>query len=461
MVLRQGEHKMNKSKHRLTGITLRLLVLVMVVVSAVFGAGQTARAIGVTLPVDLGTAAPFAILSKTGVTNVPISHITGDIGVSPIAASAITGFSLIAYPTNTFSISTQVTGKIYAANYASPTPANLTTAVSNMETAYADASGRAPDFTELYAGDLSGQTLAPGVYKWSSGVLITTNVTLAGPSTAVWIFQIAGDLTVGSGAQVLLSGGAQAKNIFWQVSGGAGAEIGTTAHMEGTILTATAIHLRTGASLNGRALAQTAVTLEKNTVVLPKAATNTSRIFKSAAMMDGWILESTEASDVGGTRNITDTTFNLGDDAANKQYRAVLHFDTSSLPNNAVITSVTLKINAQGFVGTDPFTTHGNLTVDIRKPYFGSSYVLTVDDFQAAASASAVGVFDTTPVSNWYSAALDSSGFPFINLVGPTQFRLAFATDDNNNLVADYGMFYSGNAYLALRPQLVINYYLP
>lgn len=452
---------MNKSTHHSTGNAIRLLVLVMLVMGVAFGTGQTAQANGILAPVDLGTASKFVILSKTGVTNVPISHITGDIGVSPIAASAITGFSLRMHPTNTFSVSSQVTGKIYAANYASPTPANLTTAISNMEAAYDDAAGRAPDFTELYAGDLSGQTLVPGVYKWSSGVLITTDVTLAGPSTAVWIFEIAGDLTVGSGAQVLLSGGAQAKNIFWQVGGGAGAEIGTTAHMEGTILTATAIHLRTGASLNGRALAQTAVTLEKNTLVHPKFIVNQSAVLKSLAILDGWVLESTETSDVGGTKNNSATTFKLGDDAANKQYRAILHFDTSGLPNNAVITSVTLRINARGVVGTDPFGTHGGLLVDIRKPSFGANYLLALNDFQAPASMSAVGTFDVTPVSNWYSAALDNSSFLYINLAGSTQFRLGFAIDDNDNLIADYMSFYSGNATAAIRPQLIVSYYVP
>jgi hypothetical protein len=149
-----------------------------------------------------------------------------------------------------------------------------------METAFTDAAGRVPDVTELGVGNISSLTIAPGVYKWGTGVLITTNVTLAGPADGVWIFQIAEDLTMGSGAQVLLSGGAQANNIFWQVGGGAGAEIGAGAHIEGTILAATAIHLRTGASLNGRALAQTAVTLDQNTVVIPVVASVvTNRIF--------------------------------------------------------------------------------------------------------------------------------------------------------------------------------------
>jgi hypothetical protein len=261
---------MNKSTYYPLRTTIRLLLLATLVIVLTMGTGQTAQAASVQSAVNLGTAAPFVILTKSGVTNVPTSAITGNIGVSPIAATAITGFALVADKTNTFSRSAQVTGKIYAANYASPTPANLTTAISNMEAAYTDAAGRKlPDFTELYAGNLSSKTLTPGLYKWSTGVLVTKNVTLAGGPNAVWIFQIAGNLTLGSGVKVVLSGGAQAKNIFWKVAGGAGVEIGTTAHMEGTILAKTAIHLRTGASLNGRALAQTAVTLDKNKVVIP------------------------------------------------------------------------------------------------------------------------------------------------------------------------------------------------
>lgn len=261
---------MTRSTYHPLGNTVRALLIAMLALTITLSSGQTARAAGVQAPVDLGKAASFVILTKSGITNVPTSAIIGNMGVSPIAATAMTGFSLVADKTNTFSTSSQVTGKIYAANYAAPTPANLTTAVSNMETAYTDAAGRKlPDFTELYAGDLSNKTLAPGLYKWSTGVLVNNKVTLSGGPNDVWIFQIAGNLTLGSATTVVLSGGAQAKNIFWQVAGGAGAEIGTTAHMEGTILAKTAIHFRTGASLNGRALAQTAVTLDKNKIVIP------------------------------------------------------------------------------------------------------------------------------------------------------------------------------------------------
>lgn len=229
-----------------------------------FTSGSVAAA---GVPVDLGTAGDYAILAKSGISTVPTSAITGNIAVSPAAATYITGFALIADATNVFSTSTQVTGKVYAADYASPTPANLTTAVGDMETAFTDAAGRAPDVTELGAGNIGGLTLAPGVYKWSSGLLIPTSVTLNGRATDVWIFEIAQDLTMSSATSIVLAGGALPKNIFWQVSGKV--DIGTTAHFEGVVLTQTAVTLQTGASVNGRLLAQTAVSIDASTIVQP------------------------------------------------------------------------------------------------------------------------------------------------------------------------------------------------
>jgi Ice-binding-like len=260
---------LRKSTYNLFLNPIRLLLLTMLVFALTLGTGQMAQASAGQAPVNLGGAAPFVILSESGITNVPTSIIRGNMGVSPIAATAITGFALVADKTNTFSTSSQVTGKIYAADYASPTPAGMTTAISDMQAAYNDAAGRKlPNYTERYGGNLSARTLVSGLYKWSTGVVIYKNVYLSGGANSVWIFQIAGNLKLGSGVKVILENGARAKNVFWQVGGGAGAEIGTTAHVEGTILAKTAIHLRTGASLNGRALAQTAVTLDKNKVVL-------------------------------------------------------------------------------------------------------------------------------------------------------------------------------------------------
>jgi hypothetical protein len=219
------------------------------------------------LPVTLGTAGGYVILAKSAISTVPPSAITGDLGVSPAAATFITGFSLTADATNVFSTSPQVTGKVYAADYAAPTPSNMTRAIGDMELALTDAAGRAASVTELGAGDIGGKTITPGVYKWGTGLLVPADVTLAGGASAVWIFQIAQDLTVSSAVKILLAGGALAKNVFWEVDGRV--ELGTTAHLEGVVLTRTSITLRTGASINGRLLAQTAVSLDGSAVVQP------------------------------------------------------------------------------------------------------------------------------------------------------------------------------------------------
>jgi hypothetical protein len=219
-------------------------------------------------PVELGLAGDFVILTETGISTIPNSVITGDIGVSPNAASSITGFSLIMGPTGTYSTSTQVIGNVYAADYAIPTPTMLTTAVGNMRTAYSEAAGRIPvDYLNIGAGNLSGLTLAPGLYKWTSGVLLTTAVTLSGGANDVWIFQIADGITFETGASVILAGGAKPENIFWQSADIVA--LGTAAHMEGIVLGASAITLGTGATVNGRLLSQTAVTLDQSTVTQP------------------------------------------------------------------------------------------------------------------------------------------------------------------------------------------------
>ncbi|HUC88596.1 MAG TPA: ice-binding family protein [Candidatus Paceibacterota bacterium] len=218
--------------------------------------------------VNLGTAGNFAILAKTGVSTTGTTSITGDVGISPAEASYITGFSLNLPAYGAFSTSAQVTGKIYAPGYADPTPANITTAVSNMETAYIDGMGRTnPTATELGAGNIGGMTITPGIYKWSTGVTIPTDVTLSGSANDVWIFQIAQNLDISSATKVVLSGGAQANNIFWIVGGQT--TLGTTSVFNGNILDQTTIVLNTGATLNGRALAQSAVTLDSNIVTMP------------------------------------------------------------------------------------------------------------------------------------------------------------------------------------------------
>lgn len=216
--------------------------------------------------VDLGTAGNYVVLAKSAINNNPTSAITGDLGLSPAATTFITGFGL----TNDtgYATSDQVTGRVYAADMATPTPVNLTTAVENMTTAYNDAAGRVnPDFFELYEGNLGGKTLSPGLYKWTNTVLIPTDITISGSENEVWIFQIAENLTLSSAVNMTLTGGAKAENIFWQVAGEV--TVGTNSHFEGVILSMTGITLNSAASLNGRMLAQTAVILDGNAVVQP------------------------------------------------------------------------------------------------------------------------------------------------------------------------------------------------
>jgi hypothetical protein len=231
------------------------------------GAGGGAGGVGGTVAgrgpaaVNLRTAGNFAILAQSAVTNVPTSAVTGDVGLSPATGAGI-GLSCA-----------QVTGAIYSVDAAGPLPCRvtdatrLTAAVGDEGTAYTDAAGRAPDYTELASGNIGGRTLGPATYKWSTPVLISTDVTLNGGPNDVWIFQIAQGLTVASGVKIVLAGGALPQNVFWQTFGAA--EIGTTAQFKGVILSQTSIAMKTGASINGRLMAGTAVTLDQNTVTQP------------------------------------------------------------------------------------------------------------------------------------------------------------------------------------------------
>ena len=220
--------------------------------------------------VNLGTAGDFAILTKSGISTTGVTSITGDIGVSPAAATALTGFGLIMDTNGQSSHTPIVTGKAYASDYAAPTPAKMTQAVSDMETAFTTANGLttpAP-IVGLYAGDISGRILPPGLYKWSTGVLVTSaGVTLTGGPNDTWVFQIAQNLTINNNAKITLLGGAQAKNIFWVVSGQA--TIGSNANVSGNILSKTLVSMNTGSRLTGRLMAQTAVTLNASTVIKP------------------------------------------------------------------------------------------------------------------------------------------------------------------------------------------------
>jgi len=217
--------------------------------------------------IDLGAAGGYVVLAKTGVTTTATSLVVGNIGASPAAASLITGFGLVADGSGTFSTSSQVTGKVYAADYSPLTPANLTAAVSAMEAAYTAAASLTPTLTGLGGGTLFNQNLGPGVYKWTTTVQITSDLTLTGSASDIWVFQIDQTLDMASGKKVILAGGAQAANVFWQVAGSTLLE--STSEFKGIILDKTLIAMQNGATLDGRALAQTAVTLIHNTITSP------------------------------------------------------------------------------------------------------------------------------------------------------------------------------------------------
>jgi len=234
------------------------------------------------LPVNLMSAGNFVILSKTGITNTG-SHTTaivGNIGASPITAAAMSGVFCSEITGTIYGVDAAYVGSGDQTCFAGAPPAPNKTLVDNavwdMENAYTNAAGRTnPTATELGAGNIGGMTLAPGLYKWSTNVIIPSNVTLAGGANDVWIMQIAGNLNIASGGsvpagvKVLLSGGAKAANVFWQVGGGTGATLGTYSTFRGNILTAKQIIIETGAVLNGRALAQTQVTLDAASVSVP------------------------------------------------------------------------------------------------------------------------------------------------------------------------------------------------
>ncbi|MBU0675623.1 MAG: DUF3494 domain-containing protein [Proteobacteria bacterium] len=247
---------MNKSK----GYSKKMFLAVLL---GTFVAGGASAQVGSgPMPVDLGNADTFAILSQTGITNVYRSAIVGDVGTSPITGAAL------------LLTCGEVSGKVFTVDAAGPLPCawtdatSLTAAVGDMGFAYNDAAGRLfPDYSELGAGEIGGLTLPPGLYNWISGLLISSDVTLSGGPDDVWIFQVAGTLNQANATRVTLANGALAKNIFWQVAGAV--TLGTNSHFEGVVLGKTMIAVNTGTSVTGRLLTQTAVTLQMNAITEP------------------------------------------------------------------------------------------------------------------------------------------------------------------------------------------------
>lgn len=230
-------------------------------------------------PIDLGSASPFAVLAASEIISIPTSDIRGDVGLSPAARSKIAGLT-----------PAEVVGTIYAADDGGAVADMLTQVQGDLTTAYNDARGRTPvptgPFLNPGGANLGGLNLVPGLYKFTSDALISgSDVTLTGSASDVWIFQIGSSLTVANGIHVVLAGGAQAANIYWQV--GTSATLGTAVIFKGSILADQSIALHTLATLDGRALARiAAVTLDSNTITVPDTATN-AIILVSAAEVTG------------------------------------------------------------------------------------------------------------------------------------------------------------------------------
>ncbi len=216
-------------------------------------------------PVHLGTAGNYVILAKAAITGTGAT-IKGNLGISPGDASSITGLMLLMDATGVYWTSAQVTGRVYAHDNAPPTPTELAKALDDMNSAVADAHDRVADVTEV-TDEIGGMTLTPAVYHWNSGVKISTNVTLAGGPKDVWLFQIDQGLGMTAGMKIILSGGAQAKNVFWHVSGPV--TLGATAQFQGIVLAGAAVTSGMNTMITGRLLAQTAVTVTNSQIVEP------------------------------------------------------------------------------------------------------------------------------------------------------------------------------------------------
>lgn len=356
----------SSSRFQIPGFRCALLLFTFISVALCMSTGFV---LAVQLPVDLGSAENFVILTKSGITNVPTSAITGNIGTSPITGASITGLDC-----------SEVTGLIYTVDATGPACRTedatlLGLAIGDMGTAYTDAQGRTlPDTTELGAGDISGLTLTPGLHKWSTGLLINAGgtpdaagVTLdcQGNASAVFIFQIAQDLALGNGAQITLSGGCQAGNIFWAVV--EDVTLGTTSIFNGNILAQNAggaldaIALSTGATLNGRAFAQKAVTLQSNSITRP------TLLPTGTPLLTQIVFSPRQANlTIGGTQQFTIAGFD--------QYNASFATNVSYFSSNASLVSINETTGLATALGL------GNVTLTATNGTVNGTTVLFVQE---------------------------------------------------------------------------------
>jgi Ice-binding-like/Secretion system C-terminal sorting domain len=381
------------------------------------------------LPVTLGLTAGFAILSATGITDVPTSTITGDVGVSPTTASSMT-FN---------PATTSVVGTIYGVDAFGPAgtvvfPSMLTQAKLDLTAAYNDAAGRSVNPIGV-SGNLGGQTLYSGLYKSTSTLAVTSgNLTLdaQGDSTAVWIFQIASGFNMTDGRQVILSGGAKASNIFWQV--GSAATFGSTCVMKGTIMAHTSVTFVTGGSLEGRALAQTGnVTLQQNTVGGTAASPIRRVVFLGSAanftILAGTAINSTGSVAVTGDIGVSPSTVINGfppGTLTGVKYPGDATSAAAQLDLKAAYDSTSART-----VDSYPSTILSGQTLGAGVYAAGGGTFSIIDTLKLSGSASDVFIFKMT---GWLNTGANSS----VTLLGGAQWSNVFWQCDSATIDGDF-----------------------
>lgn len=369
--------------------------------------------------VDLGTAGNFAVLSKVAISSAGTT-IVGDIGVSPVSSTAITGFSLLGVPTtDTFLTSALVTGKVYSANLVPPTPTKMTTAISDMQLAYTAATGGANvpgtgSFLNIGSGTVSTQTLTPGVYTWGSNVSITGDITLdcSSDANAVFVFQISGNLDLATGKKIILTG-CHASNIFWAVAGTTFLQAGS--HLEGTILAGPATSEITliagtpGATVNGRLLGEKTIALQAGTsVTVVNVITNpATNVLSTSATVNG----------TNGPSAGTDTSFWLGTTSAGP-------FTASASP-----------VLPAGWTGVDSGGQFANAS-------FNHAYTSLTPNttYHFVAWSLVDGV--------WYPGAVLNFTTPTVPIPTPTECE----ANSPQTIVSDISTLYSGNPTVIVSP---------
>ena len=369
-----------------------------------------------TQPVNLGTTTYYTILAQSGISTTPHSSITGNIGVSPIAATAITGFGLALAPDGQSATATPaiVGGKVFAASYGGATATALTIAVGDMGIAYADAAGRAnndPDRINVGQGAIGGMILSPGVYTFQMGITIGTHTTVTfdakGDKDAVFILQTTGNLLQAANTKVILDNEAQAENIFWQVSGNV--VVGARAELVGVLLAKTDVTFMTQSSLNGRILAQTECVLQAATIGQGPAAASESEVSNERALATAKaevIATTTDPlSGITTTKRTIITQTTIVTASETKRTTNTTRITTATFDSEDVTTSTVYEplvvVDSAGSGAAAPAATAAAVAVEGRAPFLASA--------TATATATSSGKGSATATANAASIAGSAS----------------------------------------------------